>query len=177
MYMLHSYSLGISPMNINVHQELRHLLNEGWMKAVDGEYRLEPKAVTLIGELNDFVGIHKKKSDNTLLGNDFEKNIEEYQLIFPKIKIPTSGKQARTNDRDVKKAFEWFFKEYKYDWDTILDAASAYVAHYTARNHMYMQTSQYFVRKDNSSVLADWCESMLNDNGGVNIIFDTKIIK
>ena len=42
---------------------------------------------------------------------------------------------------------------------------------------MYMQTSQYFVRKDNASVLADWCESMLNDNGGVNPIFDTKIIK
>ena len=177
MYMLHSYSMGLSPLTINVHQELRHLVNEGWMKMVDGEYRLEPKAMTLIGELNDFIGIHKKKSDKNLLGDDFEFKIAEFQTIFPKIKIPTSGKQARTNDRDVKKAFEWFFKEYKYDWDTVLDAATAYVAHYTARNYNYMQTSQYFVRKDNTSVLADWCDSILSDEGINNPIFDTRIVK
>lgn len=78
-----------------------------------------------------------------------------------------SGKPARSSIIELKKRFDWFVSEYKYDWETILKATENYVRHYEDKNYNFMQTSAYFIRKEDSkkvtsSALSEWCEQVLN---------------
>jgi hypothetical protein len=100
------------------------------------------------------------------MGTDFLKNIEQYNLIFPNIKLP-SGKYARSNVKNLENAFRWFFDNYDYDWDTIFSASKKYIREYADNQYNYMRTSQYFIRKQEDgrqfmSELANYCEIILN---------------
>jgi hypothetical protein len=62
--------------------------------------------------------------------------------------------------KTLNESFRWFFETYDYDWDTIIDATRMYVNEYRANDYMYMQTSQYFISKQDKhrvkhSALAD----------------------
>lgn len=106
----------------------------------------------------------KTKTKDASVKNDYRKNVMTYLEIFPKIKLPT-GKPARSNINEVFEAFDWFWKTYgaEYSWDIILKATEAYVSTYEKSNWMYMRTSKYFIRKQNSdktwiSDLAEQCQ-------------------
>lgn len=95
------------------------------------------------------------------MGEGYKENIEKYLEIFPKIKLP-SGKAARSDKKNVETAFKWFFETHEYSWDSVLKATEAYVSDYETRRYLYMQTSQYFIRKQQgdktwNSELANWC--------------------
>ncbi len=137
--------------------EKRLLEGTEWM--VEG--KLTAKATMLLSKLD-------KKTTGDTLSNTFRDNVTRYIETFPKIKLPT-GKPARSNFSEVCDAFDWFFRTYvdAYSWDIIHEATENYVAEYQKNNWMYMRTSKYFIRKQNSdktwsSDLAEQCEMVKN---------------
>ena len=71
-----------------------------------------------------------------------------------------SGKAARSDKKNVETALRWFMENYEYSWNTILNAAKLYVAEFELKNYLYMQTSQYFIRKQNSD--KTWASELAN---------------
>jgi len=166
-YFLYCLNQSISPANINLHQEMR-ALNGKWL-TLSSEPNLTPvltqESFTLINQVESFFKLHKKKTDVMLMGVEHEIDAQRYNLIFPRIKIPTSSKPARSDIKTVEEGLRWFFQNYNYSWEVILKATAAYVEEFEKKKFNYMCTSQYFVRKQNQdktwkSELADWCNML-----------------
>lgn len=162
-YMLYCLKDGISPPNINTHQELRSLVTGEFIKS---DYSLEPKALSLISKIDSYFGVQVKKSNNGLMGQDFEANAEKYNEIFPRMKLP-SNKPARSPLKEIVAAFREFFKEYDYTWEIIHQAAAYYIEEEEKKGFKYTRTSRYFIRKQDSdkswiSDLAGYCELVKN---------------
>lgn len=178
-YLLYNIHSGISTVNINVHLEIRTLLNDDWLKEKDGIYLLEPKALSFIGKIDSYLGVQLKKSLNSLMGNDFETNAAAYNDLFPRIKLG-SNKPARANIKEIIPAFKWFFETYDYDWKTILDATEMYIEAEKSKNFKYTRTSKYFIRKQEpdkswSSDLAGYCDLIINGEDFDKPFFSTKV--
>lgn len=154
----------ISAININIHLELRYLMNNEWIYKRNNKesspYGLTPKSITLITKLEKIFSITKRKTNTKIMGDKFKENIEKYKTMFPNIKLP-SGKAARSAYGNLEKNFRWFFEQHPYEWDTVLKATAHYVDKGRRENWKFMRTSQYFIRKDNLSDLADYCEIIL----------------
>lgn len=158
-YVLFSMRESIGPMHINLHQELRILENAEWIKR-DGTYwDILPKGITLIDQIASYFKVQKKKTATQLMGSGFTEKIEQYQLLFPKIRLP-SGKAARSAISNVEPNFRWFFEKHAYSWDTVLKATAYYVDEYETKNYLYMRTSAYFIKKSeqDKSVVSDLAE-------------------
>ena len=166
-YLLYCMKEGVSPLYINMHLELRVLIPKWVTGSITGgqqNYELTPHAHTLIQQVESFFRVQKKKTASQIMGDEYGDNIGKYLLLFPKIKLP-SGKAARTDKRNCETAFKWFFENHEYSWDTILKATGLYVDEYEKKNYLYMQTSQYFIRKQQpdktwGSELANWCSAV-----------------
>ena len=174
-YILCSMKDSVSPLNVNIHQELRLLLAKEWLKeneesTIGPPYSLTPKAITLIDKLEKLFILKKSVTSSQLMGEDAKTNIAKYNKMFPNIKLPT-GKAARAAYGNLEKNFRWFFENHKYNWETIFKATAQYVNEYQQNNYKYMRTSQYFIRKNQLSDLADRCENL---NTGGNQIMTTK---
>jgi hypothetical protein len=148
---------------INVHQELRSLLVDNWITEDEDKlkYTLTPEAMTFVNQIESLFKITKKKTNNQIMGQDYTSKVAEFLDIFPKMKLP-SGKFARSDKKNIEIALRWFIQTYAYEWSTILTATKMYVDEYERVNFKYMQTSQYFIRKQNpdkswASELANWC--------------------
>jgi hypothetical protein len=146
-----------------MHAELRALHLGSWIMdiGVTEKSILQPKAITLLQQVGSYFRIQKKKTNSQLMGADSVEYMEKYLLQFPKIKLP-SGKPARADMRNIETCFKWFFENHSYSWETILEATSRYVHEYEAKGYKFMQTSQYFIRKQQSdkswgSELANCC--------------------
>jgi len=160
--------------NVEVHTELRRLINEGF---INSDYSLSTKGLQVLTCVpvtqNDIVPDIKQ--------NDAMDYIDRFVSIFPKGKLP-SGKPARVNKKNLEEAFKWFFKNYTYDWDTILRATWYYVEIYEKDNYKYMRNSQYFIRKQNTdktwdSELANCCEIIINgDDEPESSHFSDKVV-
>lgn len=176
-YLLYSMKEGISTLNINIHQELRQLDMGGWI--VDNN--LSPKAHSLIQQVEGFFKVQKKKTSNQLMGKESADNINKYREIFPKIRLP-SGQYARQDPKNLETAFRWFFDNYSYSWETILEATARYVDQYERQNYKFMQTSQYFIRKQQSdktwgSELANRCSVVeTGEDEGPEITLSEKVV-
>ena len=145
--------------NADVHTELRRLVNSGLINA---DYTLTAEGFQVLESVPNSQG----ETTNEIKQSDSMDYIDRFVSIFPKGKLP-SGKPARVNKRNLEEAFKWFFKNYTYDWDTILRATWYYVETYEKSNYMYMKNSQYFIRKQNTdkswdSELANYCEIIIN---------------
>jgi len=167
-YILCSMRDSVSPLQVNIHQELRMLIAREWItenaeSAIGAPYSLTPKAMTLIDSLEKLFVLKKSVTSSQLMGEDAKTNITKYNEMFPNIKLPT-GKAARAAYGNLEKNFRWFFENHKYDWKTIFKATAQYVNEYQQNNYKYMRTSQYFIRKNSLSDLADRCEN-LNTGG------------
>tara|TARA_B100001778_G_C18362960_1_gene527266 strand:- start:108 stop:701 length:594 start_codon:yes stop_codon:yes gene_type:complete len=142
------------------------LVDEGMLiKQDDGKYIMSPNAKVLCVRLDNYFIKAKKKTDIQLMGKDFVDKINKYRETFPAKKLP-SGKPARNNVKALGEAFRWFFETYDYSWDEIHKAASMYVNEYRDKDYLYMQTSQYFISKQDKhkvkhSTLADYCDMIL----------------
>lgn len=165
LYLLSCIREGIASQHINLHAELRVLIQNKWITdKTDGKgymYILSQEASKLLEEIDKQFSTTKKKVNSAIMGEDYQKHIDTYLNLFPKLRLP-SGKPARSDRKNVQTALEWFMKTYEYSWDTVLKATAAYVDEYERKNYMYMQTSQYFIRKQQSdktwgSELANMC--------------------
>jgi hypothetical protein len=152
----------VTPLRINLHLELRTLKSEGWLNS---EQKLNPKAMSLISVIEKLFSIQKKKTTTELLGGKFKDKILAYNEIFPKKKL-RSGRAARSAPKNVEKAFRWFMENHNYDWDIIYKATNIYREEQLESNDDWMQTSQYFIRKNDYSKLADYCYAF--ESGGLD---------
>lgn len=138
----------------------------GYLTLDNGKYTMSAEAKSLIVHLDNYFTKAKKKTDAQLMGQDFVDKINIYREIFPNMKLP-SGKPARVNVKMLSESFRWLFETYDYTWEQIIKATKMYVNEYRDAQYMYMQTSQYFICKQDkhkvkSSTLADYCD-MIRD--------------
>ena len=176
-YLLYSMNQGITAPLMNTHQELRALLIDHWIK--ETTYELEPKALSLISKIDSYFGVQVKKSNNGLMGQDFEANAEKYNEIFPRMKLP-SNKPARSPIKEIVLAFREFFKEYDYGWEIIHAAAAYYIEEEEKKGFKYTRTSRYFIRKQDSdkswiSDLAGYCELIKNGEDQDDVKYVDKV--
>jgi hypothetical protein len=160
-YYLYSLSQNIVPNKfINASLENKKLQADEWITESNA---LTKKALELVYEIDSYFKIQKKKTSVNKMGENYMEKIEEYLNIFPSFKLP-SGKYARTNSKNLETAFRWFFDNYDYKWETVLEATARYVNQFELTGWKYMRTSQYFVRKQSSversfdSELANYCD-------------------
>ena len=138
----------------------------GYLILDNSKYTMSAEAKSLMVHLDNYFTKAKKKTDAQLMGQDFVDKINIYREVFPNIKLP-SGKPARVNVKMLSESFRWIFETYDYTWEQIIKATKMYVNEYRDAQYMYMQTSQYFICKQDkhkvkSSTLADYCD-MIRD--------------
>ena len=142
------------------------LVNLGFLVKEDKVYKLTHQSKAFIAHLDNYFIKAKKKTDIQLMGKDFAEQINIYRETFPNTRLP-SGKPARVNVKMLSESFRWFFETYDYEWPDVIKATKMYVNEYRDADYMYMQTSQYFICKQDkhkvkSSTLADYCD-MIRD--------------
>tara|TARA_R100000995_G_C3484584_1_gene126391 strand:+ start:9035 stop:9559 length:525 start_codon:yes stop_codon:yes gene_type:complete len=146
----------------NVNKQVEQLVKIGMLE--DG--KLTTKGKRVIVKFENYFIKAKKRTNIQLMGKNFVKRLNEYREVFPAGKIP-SGKPARVNIKTLENSFRWFFENYDFSWDEVIDATKMYVNEYRDKEYMYMKTSQYFIAKEDknkvkSSDLADYCD-MIRD--------------
>jgi hypothetical protein len=139
-----------------------HLVSIGFLDHKNGVYLMTAEAKAFCVRLDNYFIKAKKKTDIELMGKNFVDKINKYREIFPAKKLP-SGKPARNNVKALGEAFRWLFQTYEYTWDEVLKATRMYVNEYRDAEYLYMQTSQYFICKQDKhrvkhSTLADYCD-------------------
>jgi len=178
-YLLYSIKYSLTTPGINAHQEIRLLVNDGWLTQNDKVYILEPKSESLISKMESYFAVQLKKSDNSVMGDDFDVNAEKYNSLFPRMKLG-SNKPARAPIKEIITCFRWFFTEHDYTWDVILDATELYLEAEEAKGYKYTRTSKYFIRKQESdkswsSDLAAYCDLVLNGEEFKEPLFTEKV--
>jgi hypothetical protein len=141
------------------------LVSKGFLELKDGQYTMTSQAKVICATLDSYFIKAKKKTDIQLMGKDFVERINKYREVFPAKKLP-SGKPARNNVKALGEAFRWFFETYDHTWDEVQKATEMYVNEYRDAEYMYMQTSQYFICKQDKhrvkhSTLADYCDMIV----------------
>lgn len=157
-YLLCCMRDSVTPLKMNMHLELRNLKQNEWIKE---DNKLSPEAITLIDTIEKLFRIQKRKTSSQLMTREFKENIARYKEMFPNIKLP-SGKAARAANGNLEKNFRWFFENYDFKWPIIFLATAKYINEHQDQNWKFMRTSQYFIRKDNLSDLADYCEMVVS---------------
>jgi len=170
-YLLCCIRDSVTPLKMNMHLELRNLKHNAW---INSENKLSPQAMTMIDQLEKLFKINKRKTSSHLMTDDFKLNIVKYKEMFPNIKLP-SGKAARSASGNLEKNFRWFFENYDFKWSLIFEATARYCNEHQNNNWKFMRTSQYFIRKDSLSDLADYCEMVAT--GGDDEVKPTHEVK
>lgn len=176
-YLLQCFYDAYTPTEINIDAELKELVNKGYVSIVGNIGAVTNKGKALVNKIEKLFDAPVVAE---VLDDDYEKNMQEYINIFPAIKLPT-GKYARTNIKNLKDPFKWFFKNFDYSWDVILDATERYVNEYEADGYKYMRTCQYFIRKQGtdksySSDLANYCEIIINGDVEEEVKHSIKVV-
>ena len=147
---------------------------------IEQDGSLSINANKVIARFENYFIKAKKRTSIQLMGKEFLKRINEYRDIFPAGKLP-SGKPARVNVKTLENSFRWFFENYDFSWDEVIDATSMYVNSYRDNDYIYMKTSQYFISKqDKSKVrtsdLADYCDMVRDGVEPEDTHFKEKVV-
>jgi hypothetical protein len=135
-------------------------------------YTITAKAAHVIHESEVYIcNIKTVKKVNKIDFKDWEDKIKQYNELFPKGKKEGSSISFRTNPKELYEKFKWFFQEYpEYDWDMVLAATEKYIKVFEeANDYTYMQTSKYFIKKDDknrvtTSTLSTHCYNIAEGN-------------
>lgn len=141
---------------------------------------LSENSIKFIQEIEGYFKKSKKKTSKALMGEEFLENIKTYNECFPATKLP-SGVYARVNVKSLENAFRWFFQEFDYSWEVVIQATEKYVEEYAINRYNYMRNSQYFIRKQNAdktwdSTLATYCDMITQDDYEAPVFFKEKIV-
>ena len=158
LYLLYNIKEKTSCPNINVEYEKRLLIKDKW---VNESNKITDKGLRLLIEVEALFKKVKKKTNDTIMGTNYNDKINEYNQLFPKMKLP-SGKTARSSVGNLENAFRWFFQNHNHDWKTIIKATTSYLTEREMRDWKFTKNSQYFIRKQAidktwESSLANWC--------------------
>jgi hypothetical protein len=118
--------------------------------------------ITILGKqiLQECRELDTPKKKKAVQHGDWTEQIETYRQRVPA--GHGSGKAFRSPVRELLPRFEWFFQNYPFSWDVVLQATRKYVE--SKKDDLtYMRTSAYFIKKQDSSKveisdLAHWCE-------------------
>tara|TARA_R110001632_G_scaffold62175_4_gene149538 strand:- start:4583 stop:5200 length:618 start_codon:yes stop_codon:yes gene_type:complete len=162
-YLLCSMHDSTTMISGNTEMTLRMLIHKEWiLEEVDQNkkvFTIVPKGYELINTVEKLFTIQKNKTAKQLMSNNYKENINKYKELFPNQKLP-HGKAARSAYGNLEKNFRWFFENHEFKWDEIFKATAIYINDHQKKNWKFMRTSQYFIRKDNLSDLADMCENI-----------------
>lgn len=160
-YLLQCINKKEEPKRINIEAELRLLQIEGWLTGKT----LTDKAVNLLAEFDGRFKVEKGKVTRRkeLDANDLE-NIKKFVDLFPKVATPTE-RRLRSTPLNLQNKFRSFFIQYNYDWETIHKATKKYILSFDPNNLTYMKSAEYFIMKDKVSLLANFCQEVV-DGGG-----------
>jgi len=186
---LNTYNVALYTVNIingvhcygeDVDPTTKIILRDTGLMCEDG--KLTGRAIILLDDLNAlFVKSRAPKAKKVEI--DMEM-VKEYVEIFPDIKLGT-GKNARTNIKELATNFERFFAAYPEhlnQWELIFKAANLYVCEYEQKNYEYMRTSYYFIRKQRddksyTSDLATYIDRVIKGEGEVKVPkFKTRVV-
>tara|TARA_B100000780_G_scaffold161749_1_gene113061 strand:- start:56 stop:577 length:522 start_codon:yes stop_codon:yes gene_type:complete len=143
----------------------KELVETGYISKEDNQYIMTQEGKAFCAKLDNYFIKAKKKTDIQLMGKDFVDDINSFREVFPPKRLP-SGKPARNNVKALGEAFRWFFETYDHDWAIVQKATKMYVNEYRDTQYLYMQTSQYFICKQDKhrvkhSTLADYCDMII----------------
>lgn len=135
-------------------------------------YTITAKAAHVVHESEVYIcNLKTVKKVNKVSYQDWEEKIKEYNELFPKGKKAGSTMSFRTNPKELYDKFKWFFQEYpEYDWEMVLTATRKYVNIFEEScDYTYMQTSKYFIKKDDknkvtTSALSTHCYNIVEGN-------------
>lgn len=158
LYLLYSIKEKVSTPIINTENVKNLLIKSNWL---DADNKLTDKSKRLLIEVEGLFKKVKKQTSDKIMGNNYNDMINEYNQLFPKMKLPT-GKAARASISNLENAFRWFFQNHEYSWETIFKATTSYLTERKLQGWKFTRNSQYFIRKQSvdktwESSLADWC--------------------
>jgi hypothetical protein len=172
LYVLHATYNNYSHTNyVNFRHEQHRLQLYGFLKFDEKKgYLITPSGLHLIRECEKIVGkITNEKSKPKIPFTEWEENIVKYNELFPTGKKQGSSVYFRTSPKELFSRFKWFFLEYpEYSWDDVIFATKKYIEHHNeSDDYTYMQTSKYFIKKDDknkstTSNLATLCYNIAN---------------
>jgi len=156
------------------------LIDLGLIVKENGTYTMSPEAKMFCIRLDNYFIKAKKKTDIQLMGKNFVDKINSYREIFPAKRLP-SGNPARNNVKALGENFRWFFETYDYTWEDVMKATKMYVNEYRDADYLYMQTSQYFISKQDKhkvkhSRLADYCDLIIEGINTEDDHFKEKVV-
>lgn len=157
--------------------ELRILKTDGW---ITEDNKLTDKAQNFLANIESTFMIKSKKQKKAVLGPEATEMIAQYREMFPKGNLP-SGVPGRVHVRELETKFAWFFTNYNYDWETVLEATKRYIEEYEPKSYMYMKNSAFFISKQDTnkvitSLLATYCDKILEGEDNVAEEFKVNII-
>lgn len=145
-----------------------HLVKEN--TGVSNVFKITEKGLHLLREAEHAL-TKMKRAKKTIPLQEWEDNVAKFNEMFPKGKKEGSTVSFRTNPRELMDRFMWFFKEYpEYTWEHVFQATEKYVNSFDeATGFTYMQTSKYFIKKDDkskttTSTLATMCYNIVEGN-------------
>jgi hypothetical protein len=164
--------VGVSYTSEQYKLSLNDYVNENIAEDKTIFYTITAKAAHVIHESEVYIcNIKTVKKVNKVDFKDWEDKIKQYNELFPKGKKEGSSISFRTNPKELYEKFKWFFQEYpEYDWDMVLTATEKYIKVFEESNdYTYMQTSKYFIKKDDknrvtTSTLSTHCYNIVEGN-------------
>jgi hypothetical protein len=143
----------------------------GHLVSNKGTYNLTQKGLDLLDQVDEIYNAGKKTVNKKAKSKfcDWEQNVQQYNELFPKGKKEGSSVSFRTNPKELCMRFDWFFKEFpEYTWEHVMEATKKYIAGFEM-DYRYMQTSKYFIKKDDvnknaTSTLATMCYNIEQGN-------------
>ena len=145
-----------------------HLSKE--LTGVNHVYKITEKGLHLLREA-EHVLTKVKRPKKAVPLQEWEENVTKYNEMFPKTKKEGTNISFRTNPRELMDRFMWFFKEYpEYTWEQVFKATEKYLESFDeATGFTYMQTSKYFIKKEDkskttTSTLATMCYNIAEGN-------------
>lgn len=174
LFVLHCTHHGyMYPNYVNFNSEQYRLEITGHLEkkqeAVGPVYSITEKGIHLLRE-SEHVMTKVKRSRKPVLTEGWEENVARYNELFPKGR-KDGAISFRTNPRELMDRFMWFFKEYpEYTWEHVFEATEKYVNTFDeATGYTYMQTSKYFIKKEDksktiTSTLATMCYNIVEGN-------------
>ena len=154
---------------VNIRTEQHRLSLTGFLDEDGDNYTLTSKALDVIKNAEKLMIEVSKKIKKVPYGA-WSDEITQFNNLFPKGKREDSTIAYRTNPKELHERFNWFFETYpEYNWEMVINATKKYVEVVSSNDVKYLQTSKYFIKKQDknleiTSTLASLCWNIVEGN-------------
>lgn len=169
-YVLHATKHGYyHEKYVNIRTEQHRLSLSGHLLEEDSLYKLTSKSEDLLKSVDKLQMQLAKKIKNVPYGT-WTEEIQKFNDMFPKGRRDGSTIAYRTNPKELHERFCWFFETYpEYNWEIVLEATRKYVGVVSENDVRFLQTSKYFIKKQDknleiTSTLGSLCWNITEGN-------------